>query len=220
MPRLRGDLAQPAGARAGESAGVVGAAGRSVRAARLPLVSARRPRRRRTRPTCFRKCSGRSPSTSPASAATGPAPPFAAGCAPSPATRSTTTSAACRAGRGPPAAPTPSCGCWPCRNRFRTKKTRTRRDCFIGRCARRWRRSAASSSLRTWQAFWKVQIEGRSTADVGAELGMTAGRGAQGEAARAAAVARGTGRSGGIVAANHGTRRRSFFRSCLVPRPG
>ena len=26
---------------------------------------------------------------------------------------------------------------------------------------------------RTWQAFWKVQIEGQSTADVGAELGMT-----------------------------------------------
>jgi RNA polymerase sigma-70 factor, ECF subfamily len=27
---------------------------------------------------------------------------------------------------------------------------------------------------RTWQAFWKVQIEGQSTADVSAELGMTA----------------------------------------------
>jgi RNA polymerase sigma-70 factor (ECF subfamily) len=28
--------------------------------------------------------------------------------------------------------------------------------------------------VRTWQAFWKVQIEARDTADVGAELGMTA----------------------------------------------
>ncbi|HVS37891.1 MAG TPA: sigma-70 family RNA polymerase sigma factor [Gemmataceae bacterium] len=27
---------------------------------------------------------------------------------------------------------------------------------------------------RTWQAFWKVQMEGESTADVGAELDMTA----------------------------------------------
>ncbi len=27
---------------------------------------------------------------------------------------------------------------------------------------------------RTWQAFWKVQIEGQSTTDVGAELAMTA----------------------------------------------
>jgi RNA polymerase sigma-70 factor (ECF subfamily) len=27
---------------------------------------------------------------------------------------------------------------------------------------------------RTWQAFWQVQMEGRPTADVGAELGMTA----------------------------------------------
>ena len=26
---------------------------------------------------------------------------------------------------------------------------------------------------RTWQGFWKVQIEEKSTADVGAELGMT-----------------------------------------------
>jgi RNA polymerase sigma-70 factor (ECF subfamily) len=26
---------------------------------------------------------------------------------------------------------------------------------------------------RTWQAFWRVQMEGRSTDEVGAELGMT-----------------------------------------------
>jgi RNA polymerase sigma-70 factor (ECF subfamily) len=27
---------------------------------------------------------------------------------------------------------------------------------------------------RTWQAFWRVQIDGKTTGDVGAELGMTA----------------------------------------------
>ena len=27
---------------------------------------------------------------------------------------------------------------------------------------------------RTWHAFWQVQIEGKSTSDVGAKLGMTA----------------------------------------------
>jgi RNA polymerase sigma-70 factor (ECF subfamily) len=28
---------------------------------------------------------------------------------------------------------------------------------------------------RTWQAFWRTAVDGRSAADVGAELGMTPG---------------------------------------------
>ena len=55
----------------------------------------------------------------------------------------------------------------------RTRRTRKRRGCCTGRCARPLEALRGEFEPRTWQAFWKVQIEGQSTADVGAELDMT-----------------------------------------------
>ena len=97
-----------------------------------------------------------------------------------------------------PAAPTPSCGCWPCRRR-RTKRTRKRRGCSTARSGGPSKRFAGRVRAAHLAGVLESADRGPVHRRRGGGAGHDAGRRPQGEAARAAPAARGAGRSAGII---------------------